>query len=161
MRSSSTSWQRRPLNPSPGGEEKSMPNSNEKEKPLSVMDEDSHCSVSSVCGAMDVHGASLPSNAVGLTSPPYTATPVDHDYTKRKTLRRQQQTWQQQYEGEQQADATPELDHDSCLPRSPMWLASLNECSQDSVVVMLLDNNSTQDAFTDPASSQASSHIKL
>ncbi|CAB1321918.1 unnamed protein product [Coregonus sp. 'balchen'] len=127
------------------------------------MDEDSHCSVSSVCGAMDVHGASLPSNAVGLTSPPYTATPVDHDYTKRKTLRRQQQTWQQQYEGEQQADGTvPVLDSGPMgLGPSFTGLGSSGECSQDSVVVMLLDNNSTQDAFTDPASSQASSHIKL
>uniref|UniRef100_A0A673YLQ4 Calcineurin-binding protein cabin-1 n=1 Tax=Salmo trutta TaxID=8032 RepID=A0A673YLQ4_SALTR len=110
------------------GEEKSMPRSHEKEKPLFMMDEDSHCSVSSVCAAADVHGASLPSNAAGLTSPPYTATPVDHDYVKRKTLRRQQQTWQQH---------------------------------QDSVVVMLSDSNSTQDAFTDPASSQDSSHVKL
>ncbi|XP_036835633.1 calcineurin-binding protein cabin-1 isoform X2 [Oncorhynchus mykiss] len=143
------------------GEEKSMPRSHEKEKPLFMMDEDSHCSVSSVCAAADVLGASLPSNAAGLTSPPYTATPVDHDYVKRKTLRRQQQTWQQQHEEEQQADATPELDHDYCLPRSPMWLASLNERSQDSVVVMLSDSNSTQDAFTDPASSQDSSHVKL
>lgn len=76
-----------------------------------MMDEDSHCSVSSVCAAADVHGASLPSNAAGLTSPPYTATPVDHDYVKRKTLRRQQQTWQQQHEEEQQADGTvPVLD---------------------------------------------------
>uniref|UniRef100_A0A8C7DBQ0 Calcineurin-binding protein cabin-1 n=1 Tax=Oncorhynchus kisutch TaxID=8019 RepID=A0A8C7DBQ0_ONCKI len=33
--------------------------------------------------------------------------------------------------------------------------------SQDSVVVMLSDSNSTQDAFTDPASSQDSSHVKL
>ncbi|XP_036791721.1 calcineurin-binding protein cabin-1-like isoform X4 [Oncorhynchus mykiss] len=41
---------------------------------------------------MDVHGASLPSNAAGLTPPPYTATLVDHDYTKRNTLRRRQQT---------------------------------------------------------------------
>uniref|UniRef100_A0A8C8MHB9 Calcineurin-binding protein cabin-1 n=1 Tax=Oncorhynchus tshawytscha TaxID=74940 RepID=A0A8C8MHB9_ONCTS len=102
------------------GEEKSMPRSHEKEKPLFMMDEDSHCSVSSVCAAADVHGASLPFNAAGLTSPPYTATPVDHDYVKRKTLR-----------------------------------------SQDSVVVMLSDSNSTQDAFTDPASSQDSSHVKL
>uniref|UniRef100_A0A8C7TMK2 Calcineurin-binding protein cabin-1 n=1 Tax=Oncorhynchus mykiss TaxID=8022 RepID=A0A8C7TMK2_ONCMY len=102
------------------GEEKSMPRSHEKEKPLFMMDEDSHCSVSSVCAAADVLGASLPSNAAGLTSPPYTATPVDHDYVKRKTLR-----------------------------------------SQDSVVVMLSDSNSTQDAFTDPASSQDSSHVKL
>ncbi|XP_049906410.1 calcineurin-binding protein cabin-1 isoform X4 [Epinephelus moara] len=54
--------------------------------------------------------------------------------------------------------ASPEFDHDYCLPRSSMWLASLNERSQDSEVVMLSDSNSTQDAFTDPASSQDSSH---
>ncbi|XP_026200116.1 calcineurin-binding protein cabin-1 isoform X3 [Anabas testudineus] len=54
--------------------------------------------------------------------------------------------------------ASPEFDHDYCLPRSPIWLASLNERSQDSEVVMLSDSNSTQDAFTDPTSSQDSSH---
>uniref|UniRef100_A0A667ZMN1 Calcineurin-binding protein cabin-1 n=1 Tax=Myripristis murdjan TaxID=586833 RepID=A0A667ZMN1_9TELE len=106
------------------GEEKSMPSmprSHEKEKPPSMMDEDSHCS--SVCTG-NVLGSSLPSVAApGLTSPLYMATPVDHDYAKRKTLRRQQ--WQQH---------------------------------QDSEVVMLSDSNSTQDAFTDPTSSQDSSH---
>ncbi|XP_056132022.1 calcineurin-binding protein cabin-1 [Lampris incognitus] len=142
------------------GEEKSMPSmprSHEKEKPPS-MDEDSLCS--SVCAAT-VLSTSLPPNAVpGLTSPPYMATPVDHDYAKRKTLRRQQwqQKQQQQQHEEQQADAFPKLDHDYCLPRSSMWLASLNERSQDSEVVLLSDSNSTQDAFTDPASSQDSSH---
>lgn len=118
------------------GEEKSMPSmprSHEKEKPPSMMDEDSHCS--SVCTG-NVLGPSLPSAAApGLTSPPYMATPVDHDYAKRKTLRRQQ--WQQQHV-ERQAD----------------------ERSQDSEVVMLSDSNSTQDAFTDPTSSQDSS-LKL
>ncbi|XP_010874266.2 calcineurin-binding protein cabin-1 isoform X2 [Esox lucius] len=80
------------------GEEKTMPRSHEKEKPLSLMDEDSHCSVSSVCDAAAVHETSLPSNAA--------------------------------------------------------------ERSQDSVV-MLSDSNSTQDAFTDPTSSQDSGHVKL
>ncbi|CAK6950387.1 calcineurin-binding protein cabin-1 isoform X1 [Scomber scombrus] len=139
------------------GEEKSMPSiprSHEKEKPTSMMDEDFNCSP--VCIG-NVHSSSLPSVATpGLTSPPYVATPFDHDYAKRKTLRRQQ--WQQQRHEEQQADASPEFDHDYCLPRSPMWLASLNERSQDSEVVMLSDSNSTQDAFTDPTSSQDSSH---
>ncbi|XP_029998584.1 calcineurin-binding protein cabin-1 isoform X1 [Sphaeramia orbicularis] len=139
------------------GEEKSMPSmprSNEKEKPTSMMDEDFNCS--SVCIG-NVLSSSLPSAATpGLTSPPYVATPFDHDYAKRKTLRRQQ--WQQQRHEEQQADASSEFDHDYCLPRSPMWLASVNERSQDSEVVMLSDSNSTQDAFTDPTSSQDSSH---
>ncbi|XP_040011271.1 calcineurin-binding protein cabin-1 isoform X2 [Xiphias gladius] len=117
------------------GEEKSMPSmprSHEKEKPPSMMDEDFNCS--SVCIG-NVLSSSLPSVATpGLTSPPYVATPFDHDYAKRKTLRRQQ--WQQQRHEEQQAD----------------------ERSQDSEVVMLSDSNSTQDAFTDPTSSQDSSH---
>ncbi|KAM7018529.1 calcineurin-binding protein cabin-1 isoform 2-T3 [Tautogolabrus adspersus] len=116
------------------GEEKSMPSmprSNEKEKPQSMMDEDLN---SSACIGNTL-SSSLPSAATpGLTSPPYVATPFDHDYAKRKTLRRQQ--WQQQRHEEQQAD----------------------ERSQDSEVVMLSDSNSTQDAFTDPASSQDSSH---
>ncbi|XP_047447272.1 calcineurin-binding protein cabin-1 isoform X3 [Mugil cephalus] len=139
------------------GEEKSMPSmprAHEKEKPPSVTDEDFNCS--SVCIG-NVLTPSVPSAATpGLTSPPYVATPFDHDYAKRKTLRRQQ--WQQQRHEEQQADASPEFDHDYCLPRSPIWLASLNERSQDSEVVLLSDSNSTQDAFTDPASSQDSSH---
>nr|XP_040051176.1 calcineurin-binding protein cabin-1 isoform X2 [Gasterosteus aculeatus aculeatus] len=157
------------------GEEKSMPSmprSLEKEKPPSMTDDDFNCS--SVCIG-NVLISSHPSAATpGLTSPPYVATPFDHDYAKRKTLRRQQ--WQQQRNEEQQADgstfstrvasnlysfvkkASPEFDHDYCLPRSSMWLASLNERSQDSEVVILSDSNSTQDAFTDPTSSQDSSH---
>ncbi|XP_028269618.1 calcineurin-binding protein cabin-1 isoform X2 [Parambassis ranga] len=117
------------------GEEKSMPSmprSHEKEKPPSMMDEDFNCST--VCVG-NVLSSSLPSvTTPGLTSPPYVATPFDHDYAKRKTLRRQQ--WQQQRHEEQQAD----------------------ERSQDSEVVLLSDSNSTQDAFTDPTSSQDSSH---
>ncbi|XP_061133994.1 calcineurin-binding protein cabin-1 isoform X2 [Syngnathus typhle] len=137
------------------GEEKSVPSipkSNEKEK-STVMDEDFN---SSSVGIGNILGSSLPSVATpGVTSPLYVATPFDHDYAKRKTLRRQQ--WQQQRHEEQQADASSEFDHDYCLPRSSMWLASLNERSQDSEVVMLSDSNSTQDAFTDPTSSQDSS----
>ncbi|XP_058491833.1 calcineurin-binding protein cabin-1 isoform X2 [Solea solea] len=140
------------------GEEKSMPSmprSSEKDKPSSMMDEDFNCS--SVCIG-NVLSSSLPSvTTPGLACPTYVATPFDHDYAKRKTLRRQQ--WQEQrHEEQQQADASPEFDHDYCLPRSSMWLASLNERSQDSEVVMLSDSNSTQDAFTDPTSSQDSSH---
>lgn len=84
-----------------------------REKPPSMMDEDSHCS--SVCTG-NVLGSSLPSVAApGLTSPLYMATPVDHDYAKRKTLRRQQ--WQQQHK-EQQADGTvPVLDTASGVGR--------------------------------------------
>lgn len=45
------------------------------------MDEDSHSSAGTVPGP----GASLPSSSgPGLTSPPYTATPIDHDYVKCK-----------------------------------------------------------------------------
>uniref|UniRef100_A0A4W6F7H4 Calcineurin-binding protein cabin-1 n=1 Tax=Lates calcarifer TaxID=8187 RepID=A0A4W6F7H4_LATCA len=65
------------------GEEKSMPSmprSHEKEKPPSMMDEDFNCS--SVCIG-NVLSSSLPSAATpGLTSPPYVATPFDHDYAK-------------------------------------------------------------------------------
>uniref|UniRef100_A0A7N6BE00 Calcineurin-binding protein cabin-1 n=1 Tax=Anabas testudineus TaxID=64144 RepID=A0A7N6BE00_ANATE len=118
------------------GEEKSMPS---MEKPPSMMDEDFNCS--SVCIG-NVLSSSLPSvTTPGLTSPPYVATPFDHDYAKRKTLRRQQ--WQQQRHEEQQADGTVPV---------------LDTRSQDSEVVMLSDSNSTQDAFTDPTSSQDSSH---
>ncbi|XP_057687849.1 calcineurin-binding protein cabin-1 isoform X2 [Corythoichthys intestinalis] len=139
------------------GEEKSMPSiprSNEKEKSISVVDEDFN---SSSVGMGNILSSSLQSAATpGVTSPLYVATPFDHDYAKRKTLRRQQ--WQQQRHEEQQADASPEFDHDYCLPRSSMWLASLNDRSQDSEVVLLSDSNSTQDAFTDPTSSQDSTH---
>lgn len=45
------------------------------------MDEDSHSSAGTLLGP----GASLPSSSgPGLTSPPYTATPIDHDYVKCK-----------------------------------------------------------------------------
>ncbi|XP_061907693.1 calcineurin-binding protein cabin-1 isoform X1 [Entelurus aequoreus] len=146
------------LGPFARGEEKSIPNiprSNEKEKSTSVMDGDFN---SSSIGIGNVLSSSLQSVATpGVTSPLYVATPFDHDYAKRKTLRRQQ--WQQQRHEEQQADASSEFDHDYCLPRSSMWLASLNERSQDSEVVLLSDSNSTQDVFTDPTSSQDSSHI--
>lgn len=75
-----------------------------REKPSSMMEEDFNCS------SRNVLGSSLPSAGTpGLTSPPYVATPFDHDYAKRKTLRRQQ--WQQQRHEEQQADGTvPVLD---------------------------------------------------
>ncbi|KAJ8401063.1 hypothetical protein AAFF_G00390200 [Aldrovandia affinis] len=133
------------------GEEKNMPKSSEKEKAPSVNDEDSHSSSVGVAAALRT---SLPSSGPGLTSPPYTATPVDHDYAKRKSLRRRQQEQQE----ERRADAAPASDHDYSLPSSPAWPPPQNERSQDSVVVMLSDSNSTQDPFTDAASSQDSSH---
>ncbi|NXO20967.1 CABIN protein, partial [Cisticola juncidis] len=65
------------------GEEKNTPKVPEKEKPC-MIDEDSHSSAGTVAGP----GTSLPSSSgPGLTSPPYTATPVDHDYVKCKKPR--------------------------------------------------------------------------
>ncbi|XP_052545399.1 calcineurin-binding protein cabin-1 isoform X5 [Tympanuchus pallidicinctus] len=62
------------------GEEKNTPKAAEKEKAC-MADEDSHSSAGTVPGP----GTSLPSSSgPGLTSPPYTATPVDHDYVKCK-----------------------------------------------------------------------------
>ena len=76
-----------------------------REKPASMMDEDFNCS--SVCIG-NVLSSSLPSAATpGLACPPFVATPFDHDYAKRKTLRRQQ--WQQQRHEEQQADGTVQV----------------------------------------------------
>ncbi|KAJ7309748.1 hypothetical protein JRQ81_007813 [Phrynocephalus forsythii] len=68
------------------GEEKNSPRIPEKEK-LCLADEDSHSSAGTVLGP----GASLPSSSSGpgLTSPPYAATPVDHDYVKCKKSRQQ------------------------------------------------------------------------
>ncbi|XP_072271694.1 calcineurin-binding protein cabin-1 isoform X2 [Pyxicephalus adspersus] len=67
------------------GEEKNSPKSNEKEK-HSALDEDSHSSA----GTMPGPGNSIPSSSgPGLTSPPYTATPTDHDYIKCKPPRHQ------------------------------------------------------------------------
>uniref|UniRef100_A0A8C2ZXA7 Calcineurin-binding protein cabin-1 n=1 Tax=Cyclopterus lumpus TaxID=8103 RepID=A0A8C2ZXA7_CYCLU len=97
------------------GEEKSMPSmprSLEKEKPPSMTDEDFNCS--SVCIGNVLSSSHMSAATPGLTSPPYVATPFDHDYAKQR--------------------------------------------SQDSEVVLLSDSNSTQDAFTDPTSSQDSSH---
>ncbi|XP_072355223.1 calcineurin-binding protein cabin-1 isoform X3 [Scyliorhinus torazame] len=99
------------------GEEKSIFKVTEKEKSC-TNDDDSHSSVGTVQGQ-----GNLPSGP-GLTSPPYTATPIDHDYVKRKIPRQQ---------------------------------ASIDERSQDSVILVLSDSNSTQDIFTDAASSQDSS----
>ncbi|GCC34948.1 hypothetical protein chiPu_0013425 [Chiloscyllium punctatum] len=103
--------------PFASGEEKSTFKVTEKEKSC-TNDDDSHSSV----GTMQGQG-NLPSGP-GLTSPPYTATPIDHDYVKRKIPRQQ---------------------------------ASIDERSQDSVILVLSDSNSTQDVFTDAASSQDSS----
>ncbi|XP_028566665.2 calcineurin-binding protein cabin-1 isoform X2 [Podarcis muralis] len=101
------------------GDEKNTPKITEKEK-LCLVDDDSHSSAGTVPGP----GTSLPSSSgPGLTSPPYTATPVDHDYVKCKKNRQQ---------------ATPD------------------DRSQDSTAVVLSDSNSTQDMFTEVASSQDS-----
>uniref|UniRef100_A0AAY4DMV0 Calcineurin-binding protein cabin-1 n=1 Tax=Denticeps clupeoides TaxID=299321 RepID=A0AAY4DMV0_9TELE len=69
------------------GEEKNMPKPSEKEKVPSLNDEDSHSSSTGAGAVLAAVATSLPSSAPGLTSPPYTATPVDHDYAKRKTQR--------------------------------------------------------------------------
>ncbi|GAB1295234.1 Calcineurin-binding protein 1 [Apodemus speciosus] len=62
------------------GEEKNTLKASEKEKAC-LVDEDSHSSAGTLPGP----GASLPSSSgPGLTSPPYTATPIDHDYVKCK-----------------------------------------------------------------------------
>ncbi|XP_041083893.1 calcineurin-binding protein cabin-1-like isoform X3 [Polyodon spathula] len=147
------------------GEEKNTPKASEKEKPFSVNDDDSHSSTGTAQGP----GTYLPSTGPGLTSPPYTATPVDHDYVKRKTLRQQQQKQEQALADDLQRgleknnsiqhskQAAPAFDHDYSLPSISKWQTSVTERSQDSVVVMLSDSNSTQDLFTDPASSQDSS----
>uniref|UniRef100_H3AUV5 Calcineurin-binding protein cabin-1 n=1 Tax=Latimeria chalumnae TaxID=7897 RepID=H3AUV5_LATCH len=68
------------------GEEKNTPKVLEKEK-FSANDEDSQSST----GTPPRPGTSLPSasSGPGLTSPPYTATPIDHDYVKRKNPRQQ------------------------------------------------------------------------
>ncbi|XP_053557948.1 calcineurin-binding protein cabin-1 [Bombina bombina] len=101
------------------GEEKNAPKATEKEKTC-TLDEDSHSSA----GTMPGPGNSIPfSSGPGLTSPPYTATPTDHDYIKCKPPRQQ---------------ATPD------------------DRSQDSIAVVLSDSSSTQDTFTEPASSQDS-----
>ncbi|XP_078277456.1 calcineurin-binding protein cabin-1 isoform X2 [Rhinoraja longicauda] len=99
------------------GEEKSTFKVNEKEKSC-INDEDSHSSGGTVQGQGNL------TSGPGLTSPLYTATPIDHDYVKRKI---------------------------------PHQQASIDERSQDSVILVLSDSSSTQDVFTDAASSQDSS----
>uniref|UniRef100_A0A670ZWS4 Calcineurin-binding protein cabin-1 n=1 Tax=Pseudonaja textilis TaxID=8673 RepID=A0A670ZWS4_PSETE len=67
------------------GEEKNTPKLSEKEK-LCMADEDSRSSAGTLPGP----GTSLlSSSGPGLTSPPYTATPVDHDYVKCKKSHQQ------------------------------------------------------------------------
>ncbi|KAM6155714.1 calcineurin-binding protein cabin-1 [Rhynchocyon petersi] len=97
------------------GEEKNTPKASEKEKAC-LVDEDSRSSAGPLLGP----GASLPSSSgPGLTSPPYTATPIDHDYVKCK---------------------------------KPHQQATSDERSQDSTAVALSDSSSTQDFFSEPAS---------
>ncbi|XP_069475989.1 calcineurin-binding protein cabin-1 isoform X2 [Ambystoma mexicanum] len=67
------------------GEEKNTPKSTEKDK-VCMLDEDSHSSAGTLPGP----GTSLPSSSgPGLKSPPYTATPIDHEYAKCKKRRHQ------------------------------------------------------------------------
>ncbi|KAF2976306.1 hypothetical protein EK904_002743 [Melospiza melodia maxima] len=88
----------------------------------------------------------------GLTSPPYTATPVDHDYVKCKKPRQQ---------------ATPDgtvLFSFCSRECSQLCMGGLSsscqllseERSQDSTGAVLSDSSSTQDMFNEPASSQDS-----
>ncbi|XP_063029019.1 calcineurin-binding protein cabin-1 isoform X5 [Melospiza melodia melodia] len=130
------------------GEEKNTPKVAEKEKPC-LIDEDSHSSAGTVPGP----GTSLPSSSgPGLTSPPYTATPVDHDYVKCKKPRQQ---------------ATPDgtvLFSFCSRECSQLCMGGLSsssqllseERSQDSTGAVLSDSSSTQDMFNEPASSQDS-----
>ncbi|XP_073675244.1 calcineurin-binding protein cabin-1 [Garra rufa] len=111
------------------GEEKTAPKTSiDKEKLPSVNDEDSRSSVGvSTCPAALATSSvtsvvapttSLPGDgAAGASSPPYTVTPVDHDYIKRKSLQqrhRQGQELQRQPQ-QQQQDADFSHDHDYCL----------------------------------------------
>ncbi|XP_037679390.1 calcineurin-binding protein cabin-1 [Choloepus didactylus] len=67
------------------GEEKNAPKASEKEKAC-LVDEDSRSSAGTLPGP----GACRPPcSGPGLTSPPYTATPIDHDYVKCKKPRQQ------------------------------------------------------------------------
>ncbi|XP_074410704.1 calcineurin-binding protein cabin-1 isoform X7 [Zonotrichia albicollis] len=123
------------------GEEKNTPKVAEKEKPC-LIDEDSHSSAGTVPGP----GTSLPSSSgPGLTSPPYTATPVDHDYVKCKKPRQQ---------------AAPDGTVLFSFCSMGGWGSSSQllseERSQDSTGAVLSDSSSTQDMFNEPASSQDS-----
>ncbi|XP_054974664.1 calcineurin-binding protein cabin-1 isoform X2 [Sorex araneus] len=125
------------------GEEKNTPKASEKEKAC-LVDEDSHSSAGTLPGP----GASLPSSSgPGLTSPPYTATPIDHDYVKCK-------------KPQQQATPDGTVPVPLCSPGGtpPREGASGSQAlcferSQDSTAVALSDSSSTQDFFNEPASS--------
>uniref|UniRef100_A0A9J8AIY7 Calcineurin-binding protein cabin-1 n=1 Tax=Cyprinus carpio carpio TaxID=630221 RepID=A0A9J8AIY7_CYPCA len=148
------------------GEEKTAPKTSiDKEKLPSINDEDSRSSVGvSTCpGALATSSVtsvvapttSLPGDgAAGASSPPYTVTPVDHDYIKRKSL---QQRHRQGQELQQQQDADFSHDHDYCLCLSALRPGFVYEQSQDSVAG-LSDSSSLQDVFMDATSSQDSSH---
>ncbi|XP_032112544.1 calcineurin-binding protein cabin-1 isoform X4 [Sapajus apella] len=87
------------------GEEKNTPKASEKEKAC-LVDEDSHSSAGTLPGP----GASLPSSSgPGLTSPPYTATPIDHDYVKCKKPHQQ---------------ATPDGKNEECLENTEDFRAA-------------------------------------
>ncbi|XP_056102870.1 calcineurin-binding protein cabin-1 isoform X1 [Rhinichthys klamathensis goyatoka] len=162
------------------GEEKTTPKtSSDKEKLPSNNDEDSRSSAGvSTCPAALTSSsvtsvaaaASLPGDgARGASSPPYSVTPVDHDYVKRKSQqqrhRRGQELQQQQQDAEQKMkdllyshhNADFSHDHDYCVCLSALRPGSAYEQSQDSVAGMS-DSSSLQDVFMDPTSSQDSSH---
>ncbi|XP_060641249.2 calcineurin-binding protein cabin-1 isoform X1 [Anolis sagrei] len=73
------------------GEEKNAPKMAEKEK-LLLADDDSGSSSSGTVAPGPGTSSSSSSSGPGLTSPPYTATPVDHDYVKCKKSRPQAAT---------------------------------------------------------------------
>ncbi|XP_030622423.1 calcineurin-binding protein cabin-1 [Chanos chanos] len=143
------------------GEEKSMPKQSDKEKLPSLNDEDSSSMGTATAAAAAAAATTVsmeiaaPPGAAGVKSPPYTATPVDHDYAKRKNLRQREQ--EEQQDQQERADANSSQDHDYCAFLSSVWRAPNYEHSQDSATVMLSDSSSLQDVFTDPTSSQDSS----
>uniref|UniRef100_A0A8C2Q1K9 Calcineurin-binding protein cabin-1 n=1 Tax=Cyprinus carpio TaxID=7962 RepID=A0A8C2Q1K9_CYPCA len=79
------------------GEEKTAPKTSiDKEKLPSINDEDSPLATSSVTSVV-APTTSLPGDgAAGASSPPYTVTPVDHDYIKRKSLQQRHRQGQDQ-----------------------------------------------------------------
>ncbi|XP_021334181.1 calcineurin-binding protein cabin-1 isoform X2 [Danio rerio] len=151
------------------GEEKTAPKtSSDKEKLLSVNDEDSLSSAgvmtcpAAMTGSASVAaaGASLAGDgAAGASSPPYAVTPLDHDYAKRKNLQQRHRQGEQiqRQQQRQQQDADFSLDHDYCVCVSALRPGSVYEQSQDSVAG-LSDSSSLQDVFMDATSSQDSSH---
>uniref|UniRef100_A0A9J7XJQ9 Calcineurin-binding protein cabin-1 n=1 Tax=Cyprinus carpio carpio TaxID=630221 RepID=A0A9J7XJQ9_CYPCA len=149
------------------GEEKTAPKTSiDKEKLPSINDEDSPLATSSVTSVV-APTTSLPGDgAAGASSPPYTVTPVDHDYIKRKSL--QQRHSQDSVAGLSDSSSLQDVFMDATSSQDSSHKVDPGKCS-----IFPEESNATgkekpatiEDAGVDPSSSKhvhnAKSHYNV